>query len=53
MLKLYISHGLRQDLSQTFAARVLEKPAQVLSKHLQSEEEVSAILREIRLEAAA
>jgi hypothetical protein len=53
LMKLYIGHGLRQDLAQFFAERVLEKTAQVLTRHIQSAEAVSAILREIRTEAAA
>ncbi len=53
LIRLYIGAGLRQDLAQFYGDRVLEKTAQVLAKHLQSEEEVSAILREIRTEAAA
>lgn len=50
LLKLYIGHGLRQDLAKAFADRMLEKTAQVLTRHIASEEEVSAILREIRVE---
>ena len=53
LAKLYIGQGLRQDLARLFADRVLETTAQVLTRHLQSEEEVSAILREIRGEAVA
>jgi len=53
LIKFYIGQGLRQDLAKLYGERVLEKTAQVLTKHLQSEEEVSAILREIRTEAAA
>jgi hypothetical protein len=53
LAKLYIGQGLRQDLARLFADRVLETTAQVLTRHLQSEEEVSAILREIRGETAA
>ncbi|MGH9834264.1 MAG: hypothetical protein ACREBD_19085 [Blastocatellia bacterium] len=53
LMKLYIGHGLRQDLAQFFAERVLEKTAQVLTRHIQSAEAVSTILREIRTEAAA
>jgi|SRR5262245_26851740 len=53
LIKLYIGHGLRQDLAKLFAERVLEKTAQVLTRHIESEEEVSAIIREIRTEAAA
>jgi hypothetical protein len=53
LMKFYIGQGLRRDLAHFYGDRVLEKAAQVLAKHLQSEEEVSAILREIRAEAAA
>lgn len=53
LLKLYVGHGMRQDLSKLFADRVLEKTAQVLTRHLNSDEEVSAILQEIRTETAA
>lgn len=53
LLKFYIGQGLRQDLSHLFAERVLETTAQVLARHLQSEEEVAAILREIRGAAVA
>lgn len=53
LMKLYIGQGLRQDLSRILADRVLEKTAQVLTRHLQSEEEISAILQEIRIESAA
>ena len=51
LVKLYIGQGLRQDLAKLFADRVLETTAQVLTRHIQSEEEVSAILKEIRGEA--
>jgi hypothetical protein len=50
LLKLYIGQGLRQDLSRLFADRVLEMAAHVLARHIQSEEEVSSIIREIRTE---
>lgn len=53
LLRFYIGQGLRQDLAKLFSDRVLEKTAQVLTKHLASEEEISAIMREIRAEAAA
>jgi hypothetical protein len=52
LVKLYVGQGLRQDLARLFADRVLETTAQVLTRHLHSEEEVSAILKEIRGEAA-
>jgi hypothetical protein len=48
LLKFYIGQGLRQDLSRLFADRVLDTAAEVLAKHLQSQEEVSTIIREIR-----
>ena len=51
LLKLYIGQGLRQDLSKLFADRVIETTAHVLARHIQSEEEISSILREIRVEA--
>ena len=53
LIKLYVGQGLRQDIAKLFADRVLEKTAQVLTRHIQSEEEVSAILKEIRVEAVA
>ena len=52
LLKFYIGQALRQDVAQLFSERVLETTAQVLARHLQSEEEVSTILREIRYEVA-
>jgi hypothetical protein len=48
LLKFYIGQGLRQDLAKHFADRVLETTAQVLARHIQSAEEVSTIMREIR-----
>ena len=48
LLKFYIGKGVRQDLSKLFADRVLDAATEVLTRHLQSEEEVSAIIREIR-----
>ena len=50
LLKLYIGQAMRQDLAKLSTDRVLEKTAQVLKQHIQSEEEVSAILKEIRVE---
>ena len=50
LLKLYIGQAMRQDLAKLSADRVLEKTEQVLKQHIQSEEEVSAILKEIRVE---
>lgn len=48
LVKLYIGHGLRQDIAQRFAERVLDLTAQVLARHGQSQEQVDAIVREIR-----
>jgi hypothetical protein len=53
LLKFYIGQGLRQDLAKLFSERVLETTAQVLARHIQSEEVISAIIREIRVEAVA
>lgn len=53
LLKLYIGQGLRQDSARLFSERILETTAEVLARHIASEEERSAILREIRGEAAA
>ena len=51
LMRFYIGQGLRQDLSRLFADRVLETTAHVLARHIQSEEEISSILQEIRIEA--
>jgi hypothetical protein len=51
LMKFYIGQGLRQDLTKLFADRVLEKTAQVLTHHILSEEEISAIIREVCIEA--
>ena len=52
LLKLYVGQGLRQDAAQLYADRVLEMTAEVLARHLDSQEEVAAILREIQGKAA-
>ena len=51
LMKLYIGQGLRQDLAKQFADRVLETTASVLARHIESEAEISSILREIRTES--
>ena len=51
LMKLYIGQGLRQELSKRFGERVLESTASVLARHLESEQEVNSILREIQLES--
>lgn len=51
LLKLYIGKSMQQELAKLSADRVLEKTEQVLKQHIRSEETVSTILKEIRLEA--
>jgi len=51
LLKFYIGQGLRQDLARLFGDRVLATTAHVLARHLQSDEAIAAIMREIREEA--
>lgn len=53
LLKLYIGRNLRQDLANYFSDDILERTEEVLSRRLQSKEEVSEILREIKHELAA
>ena len=53
LLKLYIGQSMRQDMAKLSADRVLEKAAQVLTRHISSEEEVLAILKEIRVETVS
>jgi hypothetical protein len=53
LLKFYIGQGLRQDAARLFSDRILETTAEVLARHIPSEEERSAILREIRGKAVA
>lgn len=50
LMKFYIGQGLRQDLARLYADQLLDRTAQVLTRHIQSEEEVLAILQEIRVE---
>lgn len=53
LLKFYIGGGLRQDAARLFSERLMETTAEVLARHIPSEEERSTILREIRGEVAA
>ncbi len=53
LLKLYIGQAMRQDLAKLSADRLLEKTEQVLKQHIESEEEVSEILKEIRVETVS
>ncbi len=50
LLKFYIGQGLRQDIAKLFNQRLLEKTAQVLSRHIQSEEQIYIIMQEIKAE---
>ena len=50
LLKFYIGQGLRQDITKLFNQRLLEKTAQVLSRHIQSEEQIYIIMQEIKAE---
>lgn len=53
LLKLYIGQNLRQDLANYFSNSILERTEEVLSRHLQSKEEVSEILDEIKIDLVA
>lgn len=53
LLKFYIGQGLRHDLAALFGDRLLETTEQVLARHIQSEEEISFIIREIRSKAVS
>lgn len=53
LLKFYIGQGLRQDSARIYSERILATTAEVLARHISSEEERTAILREIEGEAAA
>jgi len=52
LMKLYIGHGLRQDTARLFSERIFDMTERVLARHIPSEAERSAILREIRGEVA-
>ncbi|MFL5541094.1 MAG: hypothetical protein ACJ8J0_19045 [Longimicrobiaceae bacterium] len=53
LLRFYIGQGLRQDTARLFSERILDRAERVLARHIVSEDERAAILREIRGEAAA
>lgn len=53
LIKLYVGQGLRQDLARNFSERILERTAEVLSRHIKSEQELSNILNEIRVETTS
>lgn len=52
LMRFYIGQGLRQDKARLFAERILDRTERVLARHIASEDERTAILREIRDEAA-
>lgn len=52
LIRLYVGEGLRQDTARLFSERILETTARVLERHIASEDERRAILREIQGEAA-
>jgi hypothetical protein len=53
LLKLYIGQSMRRGVAKLSAARLLEKTAEVLTRHIESKEEISAILKEIRVETVS
>ena len=53
LLRFYIGQGLREDLARRYGDRVWQATEEVLSSHIDSDEEVSTILEEIRLKTAA
>ncbi|MDQ3322931.1 MAG: hypothetical protein M3525_10965 [Acidobacteriota bacterium] len=53
VVKFYIGQGLRLDVANFFSGNVLEKTEEVLSRRLQSKEEVSEILHEIKMDLVA
>ncbi|HEX9940185.1 MAG TPA: hypothetical protein VGB15_23830 [Longimicrobium sp.] len=53
LLRFYIGQGLREDVSRRFSERLMETTERVLARHIESEDERTAILREIQDEQAA
>jgi hypothetical protein len=47
LIKFYVGQGLRQDLARLSADNVLQTAAEVLAQHIESQDEVAAILEEI------
>ncbi len=50
LLKFYIGQGLREDIAKLFNERLLNTTVEVLSRHIESQEEVSKIIQEIKAE---
>ena len=48
LVRLYIGQCLRKDLSDLFKNTVLERTEEVLNQHLDSAEQISDIMQEIR-----
>jgi hypothetical protein len=53
LMKLYIGQGLRQDSAQSFSERLIATTAEVLARHIASEQERIEIIQEIRGKTAA
>ena len=53
LVRFYVGQGLRQDLARLYSERIIQTTERVLARHIASEDERTAILREIRGEAAA
>ncbi|MTJ54159.1 hypothetical protein FJR38_16650 [Anabaena sp. UHCC 0253] len=50
LMKFYIGQGLREDIAKLFNERLLNTTVEVLSRHLQSEAEISQNMQEIKAE---
>ena len=48
LIKYYIGRGLREDLARMMYDRVLDQIPEVLARHIESEEEIAVIIKEIR-----
>ena len=53
LLRFYIGQGVREDVSRRFSERLMQRTERVLARHIQSEDERTAILDEIRSDQAA
>lgn len=51
LIRLYVGQGLRNDLARSFADHMLQRVAEVLRRHIDSPEEVSTIIDEVRAPA--
>lgn len=52
LIRFYIGQGLREDLRKRFADHLLETTARILSHHIEPEEKLSEIMKEIQNESA-